>query len=63
MASLGRFLMLWSPQALLWAWTRGEHGEARLEAVGPRAVSIGGRPGQVGLQLGLQVLGEGGTEG
>ena len=39
------------------------HGEARLEPVGPRAVSIGGRTGQVGLQLGLQVLGEGGTEG
>ena len=39
------------------------HGKARLEPVGPRALSIGGRPGQVGLQLGLQVLGEGGTEG
>lgn len=39
------------------------HGEACLEPVGLRAVGIGGRPGQVGLQLGLQVLGEGGTEG
>lgn len=38
------------------------HRKARLEPVGPRALGIWGRPGQVGLQLGLQVLGEGGTE-
>ena len=37
--------------------------EARLEPVGPWALGACGRHAQVGLQLGLQVLGEGGTEG
>lgn len=39
------------------------HRKARLEPVGLRALVICRRPGQVGLQLGLQALGEGGTEG
>lgn len=36
------------------------HGEACLEPVGPWALRAWGRHTQVGLQLGLQVLGEGG---
>lgn len=39
------------------------HGEARLEPVGPWALLTWVRHAQVGLQLGLQVLGEGGTKG
>lgn len=38
------------------------HGEARLERGGPWALCAWGRHAQVGLQLGLQVLGMGGTE-
>lgn len=38
------------------------HGEARLEPVCAWTLRTWGKHVQVGLQLGLQVLGEGGTE-
>ena len=46
MASLGRFLMLWSPQALLWAWTRGELGEIEKKRAKDCWIKTSGIPSQ-----------------